>query len=263
MSKIGIGIITCNRNDFLQTCKSSINKDWYDEIVIINDGELPVKDSTLKVINNEKNIGVCKSKNKALKYLLDTNCDHIFLVEDDMKFLDNIFAEYIRASKITGIQHFMFGYHGPANKAGISGGTPRPRKIVDYDSVKIALNQHCVGAVCYYTRESLEDIGLFDEQFDKNNFEHVEHSFRLAKAGYSTPYWWWSDIADSLKYVQEQACSEANSAIRRGDNWQQSIIDSAYIFKEKHGVMPAWNDAVPDTPVNKVVDILKKLKNED
>ena len=260
MQKIGIGIITCNRTDFLSTCLGSINEDWYDELIIVNDGEIPVSKPGINIINNPKNLGVCKTKNIAFKHLLDNNCDHIFLVEDDMKFLGNVFAEYIRAKEITGIEHFMFGYHGPANKGGISGGKPQPRKVIDYGDIKIALNQHCVGAVCYYTRKALEDTGIFDEQFDKNNFEHVEHSFRLSKDGYSTPYWWWSDIANSTDFVEEQACSEANSAIRRGDDWQQSIIDSAYIFKGKHGVMPAWNDCVPDTSVEDVVEILKKFK---
>ena len=63
MSKIGIGIITCNRTDFLQTCIDSINKDWYDEFVIVNDGEMPVKNNSFNIINNPKNLGVCKSKN--------------------------------------------------------------------------------------------------------------------------------------------------------------------------------------------------------
>lgn len=260
MSKIGIGIITCNRTDFLYSCISSIDQSWYDEIVIVNDGELPVQDSRYKIVNNPENLGVCKSKNKALKHLLDKGCEHIFLVEDDMKFKGNVFKEYIKASEVSGIQHFMFGYHGPANKGGISGGMPKPRKIIDYNDVKVALNQHCVGAVCYFTKKSLDDVGLFDEQFDKNNFEHVEHSFCLAKAGYSTPYWWWADLANSTDFIEEQACSEENSAIRRGDDWQQSIIDSAYIFKNKHGVMPAWSDAVPDTPVEKVIEFLKEIK---
>ena len=37
-------------------------------------------------------------------------------------------------------------------------------------------------------------------------------------------------------------------------------MDSAYIFKRKHGVMPAWSECVPDTPVNKVIEFLKKVK---
>jgi len=108
----------------------------------------------------------------------------------------------------------------------------------------------------------LNNVGLFDEDFDKNNFEHVEHSYRLAKAEYSTPYWWWSDIANSLDYIEEQACSEDNSSIRRGNEWQQKIMESAQIFKNKHGYMPAWQGCVPDTSVAEIKQLLKKLKNE-
>tara|TARA_R110000744_G_scaffold5927_4_gene20969 strand:- start:4909 stop:5694 length:786 start_codon:yes stop_codon:yes gene_type:complete len=260
MSKIGIGIVTCNRNNFLKKCIQSIKKDWYDELVIVNDGTKPLDVEYTDVINNTTNLGVCKSKNILLKHLLGSGCEYIFIVEDDMVFKDNAFKAYINAYLKTGIHHMMFGYHGPANKAGISKGKPKPRKVIDYGDLKIALNQHCVGAVCFYTKESLSTCGLLDEEFDKNNFEHVEHSYRLAKAGYSTPYWWWSDLADSCDYIQEQACSEDNSSIRRGDNWQQKIMDSAEIFKTKHGYLPAWQGCVPDTSLDDVIEILKKFK---
>lgn len=261
MSKIGIGIITCNRTEFLRNCVKSIKPEWYDELIIINDGDKPITAFyECEIINNEQNIGVCKSKNKALKELLNRDCDYIFLVEDDMKFKENAFDEYIKASKGTGIQHMSFAYHGPANKGNISKGAPRPRKIIDYGDVKIALNRHSVGAVCFYTRKSLEGVGIFDEDFNKNNFEHVEHSYRLAKAGYSTPYWWWADLANSYDFIEEQACSEESTAIRRGDDWKQKIIDSAYIFQKKHGYMPAWQNAVPDTSLTDVIQFLKKVK---
>ena len=261
MSKIGIGIITCNRNEFLRDCVKSIAPEWYDELIIINDGDKPITTFYgCEVVNNDQNIGVCKSKNKALKELLNRDCDYIFLVEDDMRFKGNAFDEYIKASEITGIQHMSFAYHGPANKGNISKGEPKPRRVIDYGDVKIALNQHSVGAVCFYTRKSLEDVGIFDEDFDKNNFEHVEHSYRLAKSGYSTPYWWWADLANSCDFIEEQACSEESSSIRRGDDWKQKIIDSAYIFQKKHGYMPAWQNAVPDTSINDIVKFLKKIK---
>ena len=261
MSKIGIGIITCNRNEFLRDCVKSIAPEWYDELIIINDGDKPITTFYgCEVVNNDQNIGVCKSKNKALKELLNRDCDYIFLVEDDMRFKGNAFDEYIKASEITGIQHMSFAYHGPANKGNISKGEPKPRKVIDYGDVKIALNQHSVGAVCFYTRKSLEDVGIFDEDFDKNNFEHVEHSYRLAKSGYSTPYWWWADLANSCDFIEEQACSEESSSIRRGDDWKQKIIDSAYIFQKKHGYMPAWQNAVPDTSINDIVKFLKEIK---
>jgi len=264
MSKIGVGIVTCNRDDFYNTCVGSINPSWYDEIITVNDGDNGIVGTCQLpdhyVINNESNLGVCKSKNKALSYLLSKGCDYIFLVEDDMMFKGNAFEEYIRASKATGIQHMSFAYHGPANKGNISKGVPKPRKVIDYGDVKIALNQHSVGAVCFYTKESLDDVGIFDEEFDKNNFEHVEHSYSLAKAGYSTPYWWWADLANSCDFIEEQACSEESSSIRRECDWKQKIIDSAHLFQKKHGYMPAWQNAVPDTPLVDVIKILKSMK---
>ena len=264
MSKIGIGIVTCNRNSFFTNCINSIQKEWYDELIVVNDGDLPIKYSANKniIINNKKNLGVCKSKNILFKELLAKKCDYIFIVEDDMHFKDNAFQAYIDAHKKTGIHHMMFAYHGPTNKGNISKGKPKPRIVIDYGDTKIALNQGCVGAVCFYTKECLNNVGLFDEDFDKNNFEHVEHSYRLAKAEYSTPYWWWSDIANSLDYIEEQACSEDNSSIRRGNEWQQKIMESAQIFKNKHGYMPAWQGCVPDTSVAEIKQLLKKLKNE-
>tara|TARA_A100000171_G_C2116392_1_gene138064 strand:- start:754 stop:1539 length:786 start_codon:yes stop_codon:yes gene_type:complete len=260
MSKIGIGIVTCNRNSFFQKCIDSIKKEWYDELVVVNDGDIPIKHTNLNVINNPKNLGVCKSKNILFKKLLKENCDYIFIVEDDMHFKDNAFQAYIDAHKKTGIHHMMFAYHGPANKGNVSRGKPTPRKVIDYGNFKLSLNQHCVGAVCFYTKESLEKVGILDEDFNKNNFEHVEHSYRLAKAEYSTPYWWWSDMANSCDYIEEQACSEDNSSIRRGNNWQKKIMESAELFKNKHGYLPAWQGCVPDTSLPDIIQILKKFK---
>jgi glycosyltransferase involved in cell wall biosynthesis len=42
MSKIGIGIVTCNRTDFLKKCLKSIKEEWYDELVVVNDGDIPI-----------------------------------------------------------------------------------------------------------------------------------------------------------------------------------------------------------------------------
>tara|TARA_R110002012_G_scaffold12541_2_gene55667 strand:+ start:1401 stop:2177 length:777 start_codon:yes stop_codon:yes gene_type:complete len=254
---IGIGIITCNRPEFFKKCRESIDHKWYNYIVVVNDGDGPLEGAKAPVLKTKGGEGVGKAKNKAIKHLLEKGCDYIILIEDDMLFNKDLFKAYIKAHKKTGIHHFMFAYHGPANKAGISGGKPVPRKIIDYGDVKISLNQHCVGAVCFYTKKCLESIGIYDENYT-NAFEHVDHSYQLAKAGYSTPYWWWSDIANSLDYVQEQACSEFSSAIRPRSDWQSNIQKSAQTFFNKHGVSPVQ---VPDTPVSKVIQKLKQFKS--
>lgn len=262
--KIGVSIITCNRKDFLLKLIDSLNGCKYDELVIINDGEkLDIPHLNQYIVNNDTNLGVAKSKNKAFQHLLDAGCDYIFLIEDDMKIKrKDIFQAYINASKKSGVEHMMFAYHGPANKNGISGGIPCPRLIVNYGDFTLSLNQHCVGAFCYYTRESLETCGLIDEKFE-NAFDHVSHSYELYLKGFSTPYWWWADLGNSLDYIEEQACSENSSSIKtpeKMEKWRNNINSSCNYFKEKFGVFPFGVDGVKDTPEEVVIELLKYKK---
>lgn len=264
MQKIGVGIITCNRPKFFLKCFKTIPDNI--TLVVVNDGadfediSKLQKLRNFKYIHNKQNLGVGKTKNKAFKYLLDQNCDHIFIIEDDIIIKDKeVFEKYIEARNITGIQHFNFGYHGPANKNNVSGGKPSPRFIVDYGKVQIAINPASVGAFCYYTREVLEKVGLIDEQF-LNAFDHVEHDYRIYKAGYSTPYWNWPDLANSMDYLDEIECSEKSSTIRPRSDWKQNFEDGAKKFKEKHGYMPAWQGCVPDTTKEDVIKFLKTIK---
>ena len=258
---IFVGIVTKDRVDFFQKCYDSVKKsNNVDFIMVVNDGEQDVKvDENDIYLKNKKNLGVGKSKNLLFKKALELKADHIFLVEDDIIMKNpEVFNEYIKARNLTGIQHFCFGYHGPANKSGISGGKPRPRYIIDYGNVKIAINMHSVGAFCYYTREVLEKCGLIDENFH-NAFEHVEHSYRIAKDGYTTPYWNWADLANSMDYLDEIECSEKSSSIRPRNDWKENILKGATLFQKKHGYSPAWQNAVPDTSEKDVKGIMKNV----
>lgn len=279
--KIGVGIVTCGRKSMFENLFTSllICKDQIDHLCIVEDTKIDnpnydnyingitegrwKSDGSLLIITSDENMGVAKSKNYTLKHLLDMGCDHIFLIEDDMLIKDpNIFQVYIEASKKSGIQHLMFGYHGPANKNGISHGKPCPRLVVNYGDFSLAFNQHCVGAFCYYSRKCLEDVGLIDEKF-RNAFDHVSHSYELALKGYSTPYWWWADLANSLDYIEEQACSEENSSIKTPESmqkWQNNIRSSMEYFKEKFGVYPFGSDGVRDTDEKEVLTFLKNVR---
>ena len=39
MGKVGVGIITCDRTDMYDICIESIDKSWYDELVVVDDGK--------------------------------------------------------------------------------------------------------------------------------------------------------------------------------------------------------------------------------
>ncbi len=266
--KIGIAFITCNREDFLTKSVESFLGDIKEldscEVIIVNDGK-QLKQSPYPVITNKKNLGVGKTKNIALKKLQDLNCDHFFIIEDDIIKRDdcskNVFKEYIKYSKVTGIQHFMYGYHGPANKGNISKGSPLPRSIFEYTSnIRVLLNLHCVGAFCYYTNKCIKTVGLMDEVYN-NAFEHVDHSYMIAKAGMIPGYWWWPDIEKSYEMLDEIQCSEESSTIRPRADWKENIYKGVDHFYKKHGYRPAWDNHVPDQAEKNIKEKLIKIYN--
>jgi GT2 family glycosyltransferase len=262
-NKIGVGIVTCNRPKFFLKCFRSIPDNPV--LAVVNDGsdfediDKLQKEKSFTYFHNSTNLGVGKSKNKLFRYLLGSDCDHIFIVEDDIIVKDpNVFQKYIEARNITGIQHFNFGYHGPANKGGVSGGEPQPRYVIDYGKIKIAINMHSVGAFCYYSKQVLEDVGLLDEDYT-NAFEHVDHDYRMTKSGMFTPYWNFADLADSHKYLDEIECSENSSSIRPRSDWKDNILNGMELFKKKHGVSPAWHGSVEDASEPELRKILKQI----
>jgi len=262
--KIGIGIITCNRPEFFIKCFRSIPQ-VYSKLIVVNDGadfadwEKLNKEKQFKYVHNETNLGVGKSKNIAFKYLLKEECEYIFLIEDDIIVKDPlVFEKYITASKVTGLHHFNFGYHGPANRGSISKGKPQPRFIVDYGAVKIAINGNSVGAFSFYTKKALEDVGLLDEEYT-NAFEHVDHDYRMFLKKYYTPYWNFADIANSYELLDEIECSEFSSAIRPRPDWKKNIEQGAKIFEKKFKYAPAWDNRVPDTSKEDVIKLLKEV----
>lgn len=266
MDKIGVGIVTCNRPKFFLKCFRSIPD--YVDVVVVNDGsdfqdiDRLRAEKPFTYVHNVQNLGVGRSKNILFRELLNKGCEHIFIIEDDIIVKNaDVFKAYIRASQISGMQHFAFGYHGPANRGNISGGQPKPRYTIDYGEIKIAINTHSVGAFCYYTKEVLEKVGLIDEDYT-NAFEHVDHDYRIAKAGYCTPYWNWPDLANSMDYLDEIECSEHSSSIRPRADWQENIQRGALLFKQKHKYLPAWEGCVPDTSKDDVVKFLKGIKKK-
>jgi GT2 family glycosyltransferase len=243
-----------------------------DHVVVVNDGEefkenwnsgfrsLHVSkdpETTLVYYQNPINLGVAKSKNLALKHLLDLGCDHIFLMEDDIYIKDNsVFQRYIEASKISGIQHFNFSQHGLMNKTHHGRSLPNPLTFIDYGSIKIPLYLHCVGAFSYYSRKCLETVGLMDENY-YNACEHVDHTYEIIKAGMHPPFWNFADIENSWQYLGDEPWSLEQSTISSKSNHREIVAAADKVFMAKHGHLPR---ATPMTTEEGLVNSLKELK---
>ena len=259
--KIGIGIVTYNRPDGLKKLLDSISYCNFVDVVIVNDGDridnLPGWNYYL--INNETNLGVGKSKNIALRALMEKGCDHFFLIEDDIFVKDEaVFQKYIDASKASGIQHFNFSQHGVMNKTHpMNGSVPNPRLTVDYKSSKVSLYPHCVGAFSYYSKQCLDKVGLLDERY-YNACEHVDHTYEIIKADMHPPFWWFADIDESWKYLGDEEWSLSQSTISSNKNHDTIVSKADEIFIEKHKMKPFQ---IRDVSLETVYQSLKSIKN--
>ncbi|MBN1979958.1 MAG: hypothetical protein JW795_00390 [Chitinivibrionales bacterium] len=257
-SRIGIGVITCNREELFVQCLASIPS--VGTLVVVNDGKPYCRtgfDAKInRFIQHAENKSVCIAKNDALQYLLSKGCDYLFLIEDDIALLsDDVFDRYIKAHETTRLHHLMFGYHGSAN---LKNGAPSARLVASYsEKISIALNRHCVGAFTFYSRKILELVGLMDEHFNTNCWEHVDHSYRIVKAGGIPAYWWWPDIADSTSCLGEIAPRESGAIIMKNENSEAVSKAGARLFLSKHGYTPF---TVPDQSPETVVSRLKALQ---
>jgi glycosyltransferase involved in cell wall biosynthesis len=204
-----------------------------------------------------RNVGVAKSKNNAIKYLLDKGCDHIFIIEDDIYIKDpKVFQKYIEASKATGIQHFNFSQHGVMNKTFDGLSTPNPRMIVKYGEIQVPLYPHCVGAFSYFSRKCLETVGLMDEQY-YNACEHMDHTLGIIKAGMHPPFWYFADIENSWEYLGDEPWSLQQSTISSKADHSEVMRAADQVFFKKHGHYPLQT---PLTDEEGVVKSLKEIK---
>jgi hypothetical protein len=239
-NKIGLGIITCDRPAGLQKALTRLPWERLARVVVVNDGA-PVSSEILReavrgraeFLQNESNLGVGKSKNRALRDLLQAGMDHMFLMEDDIFVKDGrVFEQYVEAARITGIQHLNFSQHGPKNKS--PDGIPDPVTTVNYGPLRIALHRHCVGAFSYYSRGCLETVGLMDEDF-YNGGEHLEHTYRILRAELHPPFWFFADVDRSEELLGDEPWSVSQSLIASRADQAELVRQSDALFQAKHG----------------------------
>lgn len=266
--KIGVGICTCTRPEMFKKLFDSLNdcSSIIDRLFIVKDstenndedyvtGLLDTWSGDAGKFISDKNMGVAKSKNLIFKDLMDSGCDHIFLIEDDI-YIKNlkVFNEYIEASKVSGIQHFNFSQHGKMNKTFDNLSNPNPKILIDYGSIQIALYPHCVGAFSYYTSKSLQICGLMDEIF-YNACEHLDHTFEIIEHGLHPPFWYFSDIQNSWDYLGDEEWSHEQSTISVRFDRSSVIQNSTRIFFKKRGIN------LSDIELTSDEDVISSLKN--
>lgn len=274
-TKLGVGIITCDRPDYFSRCIASL-PEGVGTVVVVNDGA-PYADSVYppkvdELIQHPANRSVGISKNDALRYLLQDGCDYLFIMEDDTEILrPDVFETYIRTAEVSGLRHLNFGPGSPFNRRQTRQGTdlhdrnllarqtpPDPRAIIPYPGgVQVALYLHAVGMFSFFGRDVLEQVGLHDEAY-VNAWEHVDLTYRIIKAGMHPPFWWFADVWDSSRYLGELEGALDRSTIARDRKaWEENLVRGREHYRQVHGHYPNELGIAPEVEVKRALNSIR------
>lgn len=179
---IGIGITTKDRPQVLcitleylrhylpSNCRVVVSDDSQSEDNAKKNSELCGAD--FEYITNANNRGIARNKNSCIKALSD--CDYLFLFDDDCFPMKEGWAEYIiDCHKNSGAHHFNLLediHHKLIN-------------TIEYDGFTIE-EHHAVGGVfMFLTKEVVSKVGAFNKDYDTYGFEHASYTYRVYKSG--------------------------------------------------------------------------------
>ncbi|MBN2857198.1 MAG: glycosyltransferase family 2 protein [Candidatus Delongbacteria bacterium] len=184
---LSIIIPTCNRPDAIKRTVHSILNIGIEsefEIIVINDHpQTPVEqfsDSRVKVIENEKNLGRSKSRNKGA---LASEGEYLFFLDDDIEVKENLFDRHVQA--------LNSGY------SAVYSNVKNVRTDGKYSFLNEFLNtrgankknsgsklaSYFVTQFCSLKKDFFKQIGMFDENFSGYGWEDTELGLRIEDEG--------------------------------------------------------------------------------
>lgn len=196
-----VGITTCNRRE---VAEETINA-WTSKLpagavlcVVDDASDVPFvsNDSRVKVVRNERRMGVAVSKNRAIEEFMKSGLDHGFMADDDTYPIANDWWQpYVNSP----LPHLSYNWPHKIRRS--KNGTGWPPRIIESD------DQHDYysfprGVLLYVTRECVERVGGMNPAHGKFSGEHVEYSGRI-KDVYGMPGF--ADVkgANTLWYARD------------------------------------------------------------
>lgn len=222
MSKIGIGVITAEREDLFTNCCNSLPDADY--TVVIHNGtpyiyEFP-QHIDFKTYNEVQCVAI--NKNRALRAMIQNGCEHLFLIEDDIVISNrDICKQYINAASQSGIWHLNYCVSELINTMEYS------------DTALVNFFSELNSKFSYYHRNIIKHVGYFDERF-RSGLSGPEHTYTVAKKRLCPPYGAFASVecGDS---IQDQDYDKERSIIDyKTDTGIKKIQDDTYLFLMKN-----------------------------
>lgn len=264
-SETAIGIITCNRPDFVNQLIDSIDESVGTIFLIdSSDVKTSIRDSfKLKehIMTESRPTPVGRAKNQLLRKMRHAGFKYLFLIEDDVKILDNsVFEKYILTAAESGLWagQLSYGSHGGIKGGNVKkDGTPNVREVVEYEQYSIDLYPQSFQAFTLYHANIFKLMGYFDDYYI-NAVEHLDHYYLAALRGLGNYFWYFPDIKDSWKYITDIDTDHSGSVIRKDPEWMSNVKRATAWFAKKYGYPPVMVPQVSKESVIKRLDFLEE-----
>jgi len=237
-TRVGIGIITCNRKDVLAETLARVRAHTTSPcaLVVADDGS---SDGTADLVRSQnttlvtgRNMGIAWNKNRAL-FLLSAvvQCDAVILLEDDSyPTNDGWEQEWMQAAQSWGHVNLAGAWFNDSFLSGTG--------TVDDPILSTNVSAQCSG----FSRAALMYGGYFDSRFRGYGQEHVEHTRRMLRVGYGGSY---EEIDGEVRPIYKLLKSSIevtspNSFSNQPDRDRNWLICRELLFDETYR-MP-WRD---------------------
>jgi hypothetical protein len=120
-----------------------------------------------------KNLGVAGNSNRAIKVFMDSDADHLFMINDDLHILGDAVAWYAQAHRDLGVGLFCFCDFLEKSYRWL---TVRSR------GYHVKMLPRMTGILMSQTRAATQAVGYYDTRFGKFGEEHCDYTNRMRLA---------------------------------------------------------------------------------
>ena len=206
--KVTVIILTWNRVDDIVMCLESFDIVDYPnlEVMVVDNASADVTVEVVRrrfpwttLIVNDDNLGYVGGNNVGIRRALADGTDYVFVLNSDTKMTRTCLPELVRTMQsdpriaIAGAKNlymqnptYTWGKYGKLNWGPMLC-TTHGRFVKDYPEPSPQDVDWIIGNGCMMSRQALEEIGIFDENFFQVN-EDVDWCVRARKKGYRCVY---------------------------------------------------------------------------
>lgn len=255
-SRVGLVITTYNNEKLLRSVTQDLVLSTVDQCVVVNGGDeySDIKNyKDFHIIQHQSNLGPCQSRIDGINYLLERDCEHIFIVEDDMQFKSkDIFRRYVNAHDETGLNYFCFCSDAIGN--GVPG-KRTPHTKIQYENEIIHFYREMNNEFTYHHASVFSDVGMYDKQF--THMWDVDFVYRILEHDkHGCGFRNFPDIHDSDDYIMNNSLS--HSRINKDNKRDIDLPKYISMFNSKHNC----NISRTGTDQHTLKTYLKRIYNE-